>query len=47
LIASLNSNTQPITLPKDSRLPLPGTILVTGPHINGFLFFTLQKEGRS
>jgi hypothetical protein len=38
---------QPITLPEDSRLPLPGTILVTGTHINGFLFFKLQKGGRS
>jgi hypothetical protein len=38
---------QPITLPEDSCLPLPGTILVTGTHINGFLFFRLQKGGRS
>jgi hypothetical protein len=37
---------QPITLPEDSRLPQPGTILVTGTHINGFLFFKLQKGGR-
>jgi hypothetical protein len=38
---------QPITLPEDSRLPLPETILMTGTHINGFLFFKLQKRGRS
>ena len=38
---------QPITLPEDSRLPLPGTILVIGTHSNGMLFFTLQKGGRS
>lgn len=47
LIASLNSNAQPITLPKDSRLTLPEPILVTGTHINGFLFFKLQEGGRS
>jgi hypothetical protein len=47
LFASLNLNGQPITLPEDSRLPLPGTILVIGTHSNGMLFFTLQKGGRS
>jgi hypothetical protein len=40
-------NAQPITLPEDSRLSLPGTILVTGTQINGFLFFKLQKGGCS
>ena len=44
LIASLNSNAQHITLPKDSRLPLPEPILVTGTQINGFLFFSCRKE---
>jgi len=44
---SLNLNAQPITLPEDSRLPLPGTILVPGTYIIGFLFFKLQKGGRS